>query len=219
MEIPFDNDILFILVLISQVIIQPDLFYSTRHDWNSPLHLYKSLSNSSATVFSNLLTKVFSCSPVCPDVATATLYFCSRSTSLFCNLTYSWRNRLRCRSSLATWPTSINKSTECNKKTTSVLDTETQQLTPHTHTHTPPSWPLMAKSYCWQMSRVFSFFCAVLVVDYWSVTAAHGRDVGTKDDLTAITSPVKILNHARNIDSCIIECVHESRDDKRVLIP
>ena len=86
------------------------------HEWNSPLHLYKSLSNSSETVFSNLLTKVFSCSPVCPDAATATLYFCSRSTSLFCNLTYSWRNRLRCRSSLATWPTSINKLMGSNKK-------------------------------------------------------------------------------------------------------
>lgn len=83
---------------------------------NRLTHLYKSLSKSSATVFNNLLTNVFSCSPVCPDAATAKLYFCSSSICLFCNLTYSWRNRLRCRSSLATWPivVCILEITECS---------------------------------------------------------------------------------------------------------
>lgn len=108
---------------------------------DSPLHLYKSLSNSSATVFSNLLTKVFSCSPVCPDAATATLYFCSRSTSLFCNLTYSWRNRLRCRSSLATWPTSIHKLMGNNKKIL-VLGTATRQLSARYSNSTTNPLPL-----------------------------------------------------------------------------
>lgn len=75
---------------------------STRiENWS---YLYKSLSNSSATVFNSLLTNVLSCSPVCPDAATAKLYFCSKSINLFCSLTYSWRSRLRCLSNLATWP-------------------------------------------------------------------------------------------------------------------
>ena len=57
------------------------------------------------------------------------------------------------------------------------------------------------------MSKLVSFFCAVLGVDYSGAIPVYERSVGTRDDLTAIAFLVQVLNQARNIDSFIIECL------------